>query len=264
MGDAHRALEQNFVTHASWIPARIASARVHDEPSYLLVDSGLATDTFNLVCRALLDAGSARDQIARAAGHFVEVGRSFSWWVGPLDEPADLGAHLTAAGLVAAESEAAMALRIEDLAPRAAPEELRVLRVQTPAQLGDFARVVAANWDPPDSDVLRFYDGAVSVLDPAAPIRLYIGYVEDKAVATSELCLGGGVAGLYGVATLREHRRKGYGDALTRAPLLDAQREGCRLAVLQASDDGIKVYRRMGFRVVGSYTEYKARRDEVG
>jgi ribosomal protein S18 acetylase RimI-like enzyme len=251
------ALEANFVTHASWILGRLEGARVEDSASYVLVDSGLATDTFNLVCRARLDAEDGAERARRAVAFFEDFGRPFSWWVGPIDEPERLGEILAGIGLVEAESETAMAVSLADLETRETPSGLRIERASTAGHLADFGRVCAANWDPPDAEVERFYGSAAAVLAPDSPIRLYVGYVGGEPVACSELCLGGGVAGLYGVSTLAAHRRRGYGNALTQAPLLDARAAGVRAAVLQASPDGEPVYARMGFRPIGRYTEYK-------
>jgi hypothetical protein len=44
---------------------------------------------------------------------------------------------------------------------------------------------------------------------------------------------------------------------MTLRPLLDARAEGLELAVLQASDAGAGVYRRIGFAEFGAITEYK-------
>jgi ribosomal protein S18 acetylase RimI-like enzyme len=130
--------------------------------------------------------------------------------------------------------------------------------VETGAELSDFARINAANWSPPDRDVVRFYELAAPILlAPGSPIRLYVGYAGGEAVAASELTVGGGVAGLYGISTLASHRRRGFGTALTLRPLLDARAEGLALAVLQASDAGAGVYRRIGFEEFGGITEYK-------
>ena len=67
------------------------------------------------------------------------------------------------------------------------------------------------------------------------------------------------MVGLYNIATLAAHRRRGYGSALTLAPLLEARRVGVSTAVLQAAPDGVGVYRRIGFEAFGEITEYKPR-----
>jgi hypothetical protein len=110
-------------------------------------------------------------------GHFSQARRPFSWWVGPADEPADLPARLAAAGLDASESELAMAA---DLAPApeavAPPKDLRIERASTPGQLREFAEVNAANWSPPDREVLHFYERAAQSCSPSAsPPALLLG-----------------------------------------------------------------------------------------
>jgi ribosomal protein S18 acetylase RimI-like enzyme len=79
-------------------------------------------------------------------------------------------------------------------------------------------------------------------------VHYYLGVLDDKPVATSLLYPGGGVAGIYNVATLPEARRQGIGSALTVAPLLQAHTWGYRIGTLQSTPMGLNLYRRLGFR----------------
>ena len=81
--------------------------------------------------------------------------------------------------------------------------------------------------------------------------RLYVGYLNGRPVATNILFNGAGVASVYGVGTLPEARGKGIGAAITLKPLLDARAQGYRYGVLFATEMGVPVYRRLGFREVG-------------
>jgi GNAT superfamily N-acetyltransferase len=223
------------------------------------VDSGLPCDTFNVVCHARLASADAPRRAREAVGHFEGNGRPFSWWVGPADRPSDLGDLLRAQGLECAETELAMAADLRSVpAEMAMPAGLRIARVRTEGQLRDFAAVTAANWAPPDPQVVRFYElAAPPLLCDESPQWLYVGYLGDMPVATAELTVGGGVVGLYGVSTLAAHRGRGLGSALTLQPLLDARQRGHHTAVLQAAAAGVGVYERLGFRAFGGVTEFK-------
>jgi GNAT superfamily N-acetyltransferase len=256
------AAAANLVTHMSWVQGRVAGMHVQADDQLVLVDSGLPCDTFNVVCRARLAPPTVAERVAGALAYFHDASRPFSWWVGPGDLPADLGDALCAAGLEAAESEIGMAADLDALpAPAPLPPGLRIERVRSPEQVREYAAINAANWDPPDPHVLRFYEAAAPVLlGPDAPLWLYVGYLGDRPVASAELTVGGGVVGLYGIATRAAYRRRGIGGALTVWPLRDARAAGFRVAVLQASADGVGVYARVGFVPTGPFTEYKPQR----
>lgn len=251
------AMEANMLTHMSWVQQRLPETTVVLEPALSIIDSGLSSDTFNFVVRARIPGEELRLRIDAAIGHFTRTGRPFSWWVGPLDQPADLSQALIAAGLAPAEAELGMFATLDTLgdAPLT-PAGLQIIRAVTQEQVWDFATAVAGS--PPDLNVLAFYESAARhLLDHRSPIRLYVGYLAGEPVASSELCVGGGVVGLYGIATLPSQRRRGFGTALTLRPLLDAREDGFSTAVLQASPEGQHVYARLGFVAVGRFTEYK-------
>jgi GNAT superfamily N-acetyltransferase len=251
------AADANLAVHFTWVQRQTAGMRALRGEDLVLTDGGRTCDTFNAICGARLSPDSAGARIADAIAWFG--GRPFSWWVGPGDAPEDLGARLQAAGLEAAETELAMAVPLSRLRPvDVAPDGLRIRRVSTPEELADFARVTASHWTPPDPEVVHFYDAAAPILLARdCPLRLYVGYAGNEAVAGSELTVGGGVAGLFGISTLAPHRRRGYGSAMTARPLLDARDEGLEDGVLQASAYGAGVYSRIGFERFGEITEYK-------
>jgi ribosomal protein S18 acetylase RimI-like enzyme len=253
--------DENFVVHATWAAARTEGMTSRVAPYLVIADSGLPCDTFNFICRARLDPGSASDIAASAVAYFEERRRPFSWWLSPADQPRDLGRILDSAGLQRAETELAMLLPLVELpADLPAVPGLEVRRVIESGELQTFAELSAANWTPPDSSVISFYRRAASaLLRPESPQWLYVGYVEGVPVATAEATVAEGTAGLYNISTRPSHRGRGIGSMMTWRPLLDARERGCDLGVLQAAPEGVSIYRRLGFRPFGEITEFKPR-----
>ncbi|MGA8220588.1 MAG: GNAT family N-acetyltransferase [Candidatus Acidiferrales bacterium] len=256
------ASENNLHGHISFLQRSIPGMTVLDQKDLLLVDSGLPSDSFNIVARARLADSEADVRIAEVVEHFRAANRPFAWWVGPSSRPLDLESRLRRHGLRPAESELGMSIELRDLPGKVTqPEGLEIRRVSSPQDVSDFAAIFAANWEPIDTAVLPFYTAATRILiEPRCPMILFVGAFEGVPVSCSELFIDrshGGVAGLYSIATRREFRRRGIGSALTWAAADEARRQGLSTVVLQSSDAGKGVYARLGFKPCCHFTEYK-------
>jgi len=85
----------------------------------------------------------------------------------------------------------------------------------------------------------------------------YVGYVDGVPVSTTATIECGGTVGVYNVATMPEFRRRGYGEAVMRYALADAERvRAPRPIVLQSTEAGLRLYEKMGFRTVARFSVY--------
>jgi len=168
---------------------------------------------------------------------------------GPSSNPGKLAPYLKKLGLMHAQTQRGMAMDMDNFNKEPSlPRELTVKEVATVEELRQWLRIYTDGFDYSSklADFILNSYGDI-FLGAQRPARHYIAYYKGKPVATSSLFITGDVAGLYNIVTVPEARRRGIGEALTLIPLIEAKKQGCVLAILQATDIGGRVYRKLGF-----------------
>jgi hypothetical protein len=79
---------------------------------------------------------------------------------------------------------------------------------------------------------------------------------DGEPVATSAVVISGECAGVYNVATPPQFRKRGFGEAATRAAVAEGVRRGCTTTTLQASAMGFPIYARMGYRTLTTWRNH--------
>ena len=216
--------------------------------------TGIPDAFLNVVFRTDVPPHRSEEVIDDALRYFKARQVAFlSWWAPALD----VGRVLTRRGLSFLEGGSAMAAdlaSVPDDVPQ--PDGLSIETVEDRTMLASWVRVMRIGFGTPKSaqpDLVDLFAAAGSMPSTQA----YVALIDDRPVATSQLLVAAGVAGVYNVTCLPDARGRGIGTAVTLAPLLEARRRGYRMAILQASDLGRPVYRRLGFRDYGRLNEYR-------
>jgi GNAT superfamily N-acetyltransferase len=214
----------------------------------------------NAVARTRLAPGADVDAaISATQDAFRARNQPCTWWIMPSTRPAGLPSRLEAHGFARSEHEMpAMTVDLETL-PDAlpAPPELEVREVLDPLTLHLWLRAFVPGMGLPESMHERWHAARAGAgLGPGQRYRTWLGRLDGVPVATAELFLGAGVAGIVNVSTVPEVRGQGIGAAVTLAPLAEARRLGYRIGTLMASRLGAPVYRRMGFTEAAPFQSY--------
>ena len=226
------------------------------------------TDPYrSTVVSARFAAADADRRIVEITATIAARGTGFLWWVAPFHAPHDLGARLVCAGLQHEGTAPAMAMDLA-LLPRdePLPPGLEIVPVRDEATVDEFVGVHDAEMAGADggaNPAARHHAALreaipLTLADEPVPLR-YVGRLDGRTVATSRIAIAAGVAGLYAVTTLPDARGRGIGRAMTLAALSAGHELGYRIAVLQSSDEGLPVYRRIGFRTLFDYEVYQHR-----
>ena len=228
---------------------RAIGADVVEIGSTSLVATGVAVPFFN---GAFVGAPPADPDhlVAEAIRFFDERNLPWLLWVRDGVSPATLKAG-RAAGLRDAGGPPAMGLEPIPASP-ALPGELTIEIATTEAHLGDHASMLRDGFGMSQEFVDRLIRPGL-LDDPN--LAVFVGRVDGSPVSCSLLAISEKTAGIYNVATPEPFRGKGYGAALTWAAVAEGARRGCTNSILQASDAGYPVYRRMGFVNLGRYVQ---------
>ena len=230
-------------------------AELHDTPELMWTITDIPFPLFNSVLRARLPSGTSDDVIDSIIAEYKSRNVPMMWWTGPSTQPSDLGTNLSERGFHSSVNPG-MSVDLTSLPESyALPNDLLIKRVENEAELDIYCRVVADVFGMPGFVADAFFDLFLN-LGFDSPFINYIGSINNEVVATSAVFLGGGVAGIYNVATVESARQKGIGAAMTAIPLLEARSAGYRVGTLESSESGFNVYRKLGFQEYCKISRY--------
>ena len=84
----------------------------------------------------------------------------------------------------------------------------------------------------------------------------FIFYNNNQPIGVSQVIRGAGYSSVYWVGVLSEHRNKGYGLELTKQTLNYEIKHGHYEFILSASDLGLIIYKKLGFKPIETFYEY--------
>ena len=161
----------------------------------------------------------------------------------------DVEAEAAALGLTALTSLPGMTVTPDELSD-VQGDGLEILRVDDEQGLAAAAGVVSGGFGMPDESVRPLYGPGLLALPG---FDVHVGLVEGEPVTTAMGYRTGSDVAIFSVATIPEHRRHGYGAAITAHAARVGFEDGADMAWLQTSEMGEPVYRGLGFRHVAMH-----------
>ena len=240
------------------VAAGRSAGEVRELPGVSIAAAGVTFQMFNaaFLSAPVLSEAELEQRINLSAAHFQVRGLEWAYWVcedwmegrtrrrsRQMFERRGLRHAVDLPGMVAE--------RI--LAPVKPLPRVAVRRVADPVTRTDFCAIGSVCFHVPINWFREVFDNRV-VFDHFAA---YVGYWDDVAVSTTAIVMGGGAIGVYNVATLPEHQRRGFGEATMRHAVAEAQKEhGIRHSILQSTPAGLRLYERMGYRTITRVAVY--------
>src|SRR2546426_8993501 len=228
------AMEANFIEEMACFGRGLPGAKLYctSEICYLITGrphlNGILYARFAQNDPAYLDAKI--DEIVR---RFEAHGVVANWVIGASTRHTNLATHLEAHGFSKRADEPAMAADLLAINEhiQTAPG-LVIKEVEDLAALEISRTINAQGWENEGSAENYAENYANLGFGDDHPWHHYIGWLDNQPVTAASLLLYAGIAGIYGVITIPEARRRGAGGAITLHALLEARKRGYRVAIL--------------------------------
>ncbi len=197
----------------------------------------------NCIFRVNFEGLNIEAEINRVRALIREKKVPNGWTVGPLTKPSNLGSILENYNFINVYHQAGMALGLKSLKiDNFESKKLEIKTINNNRMLKQWKNTVSLVFKIKiDLEVLKYL-----LIEKES--RFFLGFYNGEPVSTLLLYLSSGVAGLHAVSTLPDYRNEGFGLAISGAALKEAYKMGYKIGVLQASELGEKIYRRLGFK----------------
>jgi ribosomal protein S18 acetylase RimI-like enzyme len=253
-------IDENLRTAMRFFGEATGTGEVASLPGMVGIYSGLDYGVFNI---AMLDSPVAPHsndfdtRLREAARYFKDrTGRWSFWLCEDLLEVSDRRrARLTLAdcGFRAISHPPGMVAN-KILPPTRELPTLEVHKVSNKKLQNAFAEITALSFEIPYNIAQTVY-----AHDRAwrGEYQGYVGFANGRPAAIVAIVVAAEAIGVYSLATDPSHRRRGYAESVMRAAVQDAQeRTGIERVVLQSTEVGYPLYRRMGFRDTTRFSVY--------
>lgn len=252
--DLVHSLAENLVCGMRFYGLARSSGEICELPGQCLIYCGLNYAAFNAaVLRApLISHPRELMRLIEQARDFYESrGVRWTYWLceGALDAALVSAAPAIFRRYGLTVLTEAPGMYADRPAPIAAQADLVEVRPTADASTrAAFSRIISTTFAIPQAVSTAIYESERAW---EGDFHGYVGFVAGKPMTTTAVVEGGGVTGLYSVATLPGYRRKGYAAATMRQAL--GREGGEEPTVLQSTQEGLSLYEKMGYRAVTKF-----------
>ncbi|AKA26151.1 GNAT family N-acetyltransferase [Pseudomonas chlororaphis] len=127
---------------------------------------------------------------------------------------------------------------------------------RTDEHLEDWAGPVESAFEAGEAGAGQYLARHRAAQDSGQPLVHFTLYAQSRPVSSLTLSLAAEVARLDDIGTRPECQGRGYASALIQHALAHAQDQGAGLCVLEASAQGLSIYRKAGFSPLFGYTTF--------
>ncbi|MEK4891111.1 GNAT family N-acetyltransferase [Bacillus sp. FSL M7-0996] len=256
-------LIDNFTYKTSYIARQVNGMDVKETKDYITVDCGLPADTFNIITLLNSNVTEGIEKLYKEVEYYNQKKFPMSVWFWDDKQEQTIKSELIKLGLKEAEKNIAMVAELKTIHPRInMPVGFTIQKASSSGQIKKFGETLANLFGTSEEgkNVQAYYNQISSLsLWNSDNMKLYLGLYKGEVVSVGSLVCTKYSVGIYDIATKEEMRGQGFGSTMFNFLLQEAEQLKNTYCVLQASPDGINIYKKSGFQVVGQMTVFENR-----
>ncbi len=242
-------IEKNIVEKFCYFQNLLSNMTVTTIYGPLLIDSGLKSDMFNVIC---CTGNETKQSLDSSIQHFREKELPFCWWVGFENDPLWVSNELNQRGLKSVEKEMVMATHVDSILWPIKNENIICKHVRDEKGMNDFLFVMNGLIPEEEMNAIRsFYEKALKyIISSNSSIHFIVGYHNRVPVGTCSVFYSHGVSSIFDVMVTPNMRGQGIGKTVTCSGMELAAKSGFNILALTATNDAKFMYEKLGFHAL--------------
>ncbi|OOR72789.1 GNAT family N-acetyltransferase [Bacillus cereus] len=246
-------LIDNFAFKTSYVAQFVPGMSIKETKDYIAVDCGLPADTFNIITLLNNNLTEGVEKLHKEVEYYNQKKFPMSVWLWDEEQERDIKI-----GLKETEQNIAMVADLKTISPTIhMPVSFTIQQASSPGLIKKFGETLANLFGTSEEGIhVQAFYNQISNLDlwNSENMKLFLGFYEGEIVTVGSLICSRDSIGIYDIATKEEMRGRGFGSTMFNFLLQEAQKFKNTYCVLQASTDGINIYKKSGFQAIGKMT----------
>ena len=257
-------IDKHTLSVQAWLSSRSPEAETFQGKGIRASSTGFKIPLLNLALGCNFPPGTSKEEIEEEVetvkALFTRRSVPWYWWMSSSPTPQNIRSILEKHGLeFDVEPLPAMAASlISNISTFPGyPKDIRVWQARTIKDLQAASKIRRTAFNFREGEALTYFEDMPSDWLENDSVKLFLaGKGENEPASIGALIFDEGIPGIYVMATLPDHHRKGYGKAILTRLLREASSGGNEIVALTASKAGFGLYSQFGFHHIFGFDFY--------
>lgn len=246
-------IQKNFISKISFFSKYLITTKVLETKHFARIDASIPSNTFNIAVIKKQNTENIKSILAQTADYFNNKLFPAALWFWEMPNY-EIEEEMKNRKFVITEQELGMYLPIDKInTDDIQIENFLIKEVSSRIEMNDFSEILSSIFgNSKESFYVKEYYKLITQNDlyKNSSIKYYIGYYNENAVSTGCLYFTEESIGIYDISTSLHFRKQGFGTAMFNYLLSKIKNDKREYCILQASEDGVKMYKNFGFKEV--------------